>query len=111
MRVAINGRIVIRDVAFIDNGPDDLHHGLVRINREQMWVMPMPQVESLSLLKYSCALNYKDQYQDYGPLVCTGCRVEKQGEYESCLGGQWLKVDSHGHLEPSPAPNPEPKAP
>lgn len=39
-RVYINrsGRVVIRDVGFVDNGPDEFHHGLVRINRDEMWV-------------------------------------------------------------------------
>jgi hypothetical protein len=112
-RVYINrsGRVVIRDVAMMDNGLDDFHHGLVRINRDQMWGFADPSGRIVVPVKYSCALNYKDQNQDYGPLVCTGCRVEKQGEYESCRGGQWFKVDSHGQLEPAPAPNPEPKAP
>lgn len=112
-RVYINrsGRIVIRDVAFIDNGPDDFHHGLVRINRDQMWGYADPSGHIVVPVKYSCALNYKDQFQDYGPLVCVGCRVEKKGEYDFCLGGHWFQVDTHGHLEPAPAPNPEPKAP
>jgi len=105
------GRIVIRDVATIDNGPDDFHHGLVRINHDQMWGYADPSGRIVVPVKYSCALNYKDKYQDYGPLVCSGCRLEKQGEYTSCLGGQWFQVDIHGHLEPAPSPVPESKTP
>jgi hypothetical protein len=112
-RVYINhsGRIVIRDVAMIDNGPDDFHHGFVRINRDEMWGYSDPSGRIVVPVKYSCALNYKDQYQDYGPLVCSGCRLEKQGEYGSCLGGQWFQVDSHGHLKPASSPVPDPKTP
>ena len=38
-RVYVNrtGRIVIRDVAFMDNAPDEFHHGLVRIEHEGKW--------------------------------------------------------------------------
>src|SRR6185437_14578685 len=38
-RVYINrsGCVVIRNVALMDNGPDEFHHGLVRVNREAMW--------------------------------------------------------------------------
>jgi len=112
-RVYINraGRVVIRDVAFIDNGPDDFHHGLVRINRGDLWGYADPSGRIVVPVEYSCALNYKDSHQDYGPLVCTGCRVERKGEYESCLGGHWFHVDNHGQIRPAPAPNPEPKAP
>ena len=31
-----SGRIVIREVAFMDNAPVDFHHGLVRVNRGEM---------------------------------------------------------------------------
>jgi hypothetical protein len=105
-RVYINrsGRIVIRDVAFMDNGPDDFRHGLVRINRDQMWGYADPAGRIVVPLKYSCALNYKDKYEDIGPLVCVGCRIHLQGDYHVCAGGTWFHVDSHGGLAPSPRP-------
>jgi hypothetical protein len=105
-RVYINrsGRIVIRDVAFIDNGPDDFHHGLVRINRDQMWGYADSSGRIVVPVKYSCALNYKDKYDDVGPLVCVGCRMEQQGDYHACVDGSWFHVDAHGRLKPSPRP-------
>lgn len=105
-RVYINrsGRVVIRDVALMDNGLDEFHHGLVRINRNQMWGYADPSGRIVVPLKYSCALNYKDKYQDIGPLVCVGCRVEQQGDYEACVDGTWFHVDGHGNFESSPRP-------
>jgi len=99
-----NGRIVIRDVAWIDNGPDDFHHGVVRINRDGKWGFADPSGRMVVPAKYSCATNFRDQFQDYGPLVCVGCRMERRGEYESCLGGQWFHADSHGQLTPAHGP-------
>jgi hypothetical protein len=105
-RVYINrsGRIVIRDVAFMDNGLDDFHHGLVRINRDGMWGYADPSGRNVVPVKYSCALNFKDKYDDIGPLVCVGCRIEQQGDYQACVEGTWFHVDRHGNLAPSPHP-------
>jgi hypothetical protein len=105
-RVYINrsGRIVIRDVAFMDNGLDDFHHGLVRINRDEMWGYADPSGKTVVPMKYSCALNFKDKYDDIGPLVCVGCRFEQQGDYHACVEGTWFHVDRHGNLAPSPRP-------
>jgi hypothetical protein len=99
-----SGRIVIRDVAIMDNGPDDFHHGIVRINHDQMWGYADPSGQIVVPVKYSCTLNYKDKYQDIGPLVCVGCRIEQQGDYRACVGGNWFRVDGHGNLAPSPGP-------
>jgi hypothetical protein len=106
-----SGRIVIRDVAYMDNFPAEFHHGLVGIKRNGMSGYADPSGRIVVPPKYSCALNHQDKDDDIGPLVCVGCRIEQEGEYHACLGGQWFKVDSYGHLEPAPSPNPEPKAP
>jgi len=98
-RVYINrsGRVVVRDVGFMDNGPDEFHHGLVRINRDGMWGYADASGRIVVPVKYSCATNL----EDIGPLVCVGCRIEQQGEYHACLDGNWFQTDSHGHLTPS----------
>ena len=98
------GRIVIRDVAVMDNGVDEFHNGLVRIYSNQMWGYADPSGRIVVPVKYSCALNYKDKYDDIGPLVCVGCRMEQQGDYHACVDGTWFHVDAHGKLEPSPRP-------
>ncbi|HKF47988.1 MAG TPA: hypothetical protein VKB38_11575 [Terracidiphilus sp.] len=99
------GRLVIRDVAFIDNGPDAFHHGLVRIERDHKYGFADPSGHIVVPMEYSCALNYADQYQDVGPVVCVECRIEQQGEYHACLGGKWFRTDRHGHLTSTPAPS------
>lgn len=101
-RVYINrsGRIVIRNVALMDNGPDEFHHGLVRVNCEAMWGYADPSGRIVVPVKYSCAINT----EDIGPLICVGCRVEQMEEYHACRGGNWFKVDPKGHLARSHAP-------
>ena len=101
-----SGRVVIRDVAMMDNGIDDFHHGLVRINRGRMWGYADPLGRIIVPLKYSCALNYKDKDEDIGPLVCVGCRIEQQGDYQACVGGTWFHVDSRGSVASAPSPQP-----
>ncbi|MGB6160106.1 MAG: WG repeat-containing protein [Acidobacteriaceae bacterium] len=107
-RVYVNrtGRIVIRDVAFMDNAPDEFHHGLVRIEHEGKWGYADPTGKIIVPTQYSCALNYqnKDMHTDIGPLLCVGCRIEQQGDYKGCFGGKWFLTDSHGNLTPAPRP-------
>jgi hypothetical protein len=47
------GRIVIRDVSFMDNAPDEFHHGLVRIDRDGKWGFADPTGRIIVPLKYS----------------------------------------------------------
>ncbi|HTW80724.1 MAG TPA: hypothetical protein VME23_14355 [Terracidiphilus sp.] len=100
-----SGRIVIRDVALVDNGPDNFHHGLVTIERDGKYGYADPKGRIVVPMKYSCAINFRDQYSDVGPLVCVGCRIERQGEYGECLDGQWFRTDEKGSLTPSKPPN------
>jgi hypothetical protein len=100
-----SGHIIIRDVAFIDNGPDDFHHGVVRIERDGKYGYADPRGRIVVPMKYSCAINFRDQYSDVGPLVCVGCRTERQGEYTACLDGQWFRTDKSGNLTPSKPPD------
>ena len=69
-RVYINraGRIVIRDVAFMDNAPDEFHHGLVRINRDGMWGYADPTGRIIVPVKYSCAINEVDTSRNAGDM-------------------------------------------
>jgi hypothetical protein len=95
-----SGRIVIRDVGFMDNAPDEFHHGLVRINRNEMWGYADTSGRIIVPVKYSCAINL----EDIGPLVCVGCRIEQEGEHHACLDGHWFHTDSHGRLTSSHSP-------
>jgi hypothetical protein len=99
-RVYVNraGRVVIRDVAFMDNAPDEFHHGLVRIERDGKWGYASPTGRIVVPLEYSCALNYKDQHSDVGPLLCVGCRATRQGDHDACSGGKWYRINTKGQL-------------
>ena len=101
-RVYINrsGRIVIRNVALMDNAPDEFHHGLVRVNREGMWGYADPSGRIVVPVTYSCAINFKD----IGPLICIACRMEQMDDHQACHGGKWFQTDASGHLTPSHAP-------
>ena len=101
-RVYINrsGRIVIRNVALMDNGPDEFHHGLVRVTDEAMWGYADPSGRIVVPVKYSCAINT----ETVGPLICIGCRMEQMGEHQSCNGGNWFHADASGHITRSHAP-------
>lgn len=105
-RVYVNhaGRIVIRDVALMDNAPDEFHHGLVRIERDGKWGYSDSSGHVIGPLAYSCALNYEDRSQDHGPLLCEGCQYEQVGEYHVCRGGKWFRTDSRGNLTPTTPP-------
>lgn len=104
MYVDHNGRVVVRDVALIDNGPDDFHHGLVRIMHDGQYGYADPSGRIVVPEKYPCAFNLTDEYTDIGPLVCVGCRTEKHGEYQACLDGTWFRADREGHLTPAKSP-------
>jgi hypothetical protein len=55
-RVHINrsGRIVIREVAFMDKAPDDFHHGLAPVNRGEMSGFADATGRIAVPVKYSC---------------------------------------------------------
>lgn len=105
-RVYVNrgGRIVIRDVAMMDNVPDAFHHGLVRIERDGKWGYADASGRIVVPITYSCALNYKAQDRDIGPLLCVGCSAVQEGEHQACSGGKWYRTDSKGKLTPTRAP-------
>lgn len=105
-RVYINqtGRIVIRDVALIDNAPDEFHHGVVRIERDGKWGYADPSGQIIVPMQYSCALNSQDQNTDVGPLICFGCHPKQVGECKDSEDGQWFLVDAQGSFTPTTHP-------
>jgi hypothetical protein len=88
----------------MDNATDEFHHGVVRLERNGRWGYADSSGQIIVPMQYSCALNYKDQYTDIGPLICNGCRSELHGEYKDCAKGQWFLVDGHGNLTPTTRP-------
>ncbi len=94
------GRIVIRDVAMMDNMADQFHHGVVRLKRGEKYGFADPTGRIVVPIRYDGAMNS----DEYGPRVCAGCRVERDGEYSVFTGGRWFDVDIGGRLHEIPAP-------
>lgn len=91
------GLIVVQDIATMDNGPSEFHHGLVRIVKAGKWGLSTPQGTLIVPPKYDGMLDYQE---GTGWLVCSGCHVgpEKGSEYSFFTGGKWAWLDRHGKV-------------
>ena len=98
------GLIVVRNVATMDNGANEFHHGLVRITKDNKWGLADIQGRMIVPLTYDGLLDYQ---ADVGWLACTGCKYVKHGEYGSFQSGNWVRLDRRGKVgsptEPPPA--------
>jgi hypothetical protein len=105
-RVYVNhtGKVVIRDVANYDNGVDEFHHGLVRIERDGKYGFADPKGRVVLAAQYICAMNYEGVAGDFGPSVYVGGIVVSHGEHSWCEGGKWFKTDLQGKLTPDANP-------
>lgn len=103
------GLIVVRNVAVMDNGANEFHHGLVRVTKDNKWGLADIRGRMIVPLTYDGMLDYQ---ADSGWLACTGCRNVKQGEYAYFQGGSWVRLDRRGKVRspaepPLPARNPK----
>ena len=105
-RVYVNraGRVVIRDVANYDNGVDEFHHGLVRIERDGKYGFADEKGRIVLPAQYICAMNYVGVAGDFGPSVYVGGTVVSHGEHSWCEGGKWFRIDKRGKLTPDRNP-------
>jgi WG containing repeat len=105
------GRIVVRNVATMDNGPNAFHHGLVRIMRDGKWGLVDVRGKIVTPLTYDGMLDYQD---GKGWLACSACHEETgpDGEYKWFNGGTWIWLDRRGRLmgKAQEPPTPEPGA-
>jgi len=88
------GRIVIRDVSMMDNGADEFHHGLVRLQRGEKYGFADPKGRIVIPVHYDGAMNTDED----GASVCVGCKVQQSGEHSFFTAGQWFAVDARGRL-------------
>ena len=88
------GRIVIRDVATMDNGADDFHRGLVRLQHGAQYGFADPTGRIVVPITYDGALNTDED----GPMVCVGCSLKQEGEHSLFTAGRWFTVDAAGRL-------------
>jgi hypothetical protein len=89
------GLIVVRNVAMMDNGANEFHHGLVRVTKDSKWGLADSQGRTIVALTYDGMLDYE---ADTGWLACTGCKYVKQGEYGYFQGGNWVRLDRSGKV-------------
>jgi WG containing repeat len=101
------GWVVVPNVAMMDNGANDFHHGLVRVTSGGKWGLADPHGKLIVPLKYDGGLDYQ---LGQGWLVCSGCHMVTKNEYSWFEGGQWLRLNDRGTVI-GPAPNPTPRTP
>ncbi len=86
------GTIIIRGVPSFENGPEPFRDGLVRFVSENKY----------GFADYRGVVAVPAQYDGAFPFdsghaaVCTGCTIEKEGEYQEIVGGKWHCIDTKG---------------
>jgi hypothetical protein len=106
------GWVIVRDVAVMDNGANEFHHGLVRVTRGGKWGLADTRGKLVVPLRYDGMLDHDPQH---GWSSCTGCRaVQDQWGYHEFVGGQWLRLNARGKvigpMQAPGAPAPQAKA-
>jgi hypothetical protein len=89
------GWVVIPNVAVMDNGANDFHHGLVRVASGGKWGLADSHGKLIVPLKYDGGLDYEP---GKGWLVCSGCRAVTKNEHSWFEGGQWLRLNARGNV-------------
>jgi hypothetical protein len=92
-----HGWVVVQNVAVMDNGANDFHHGLVRVTRGGKWGLADPRGKLVVPLQYDGALDYQPVS---GWLVCKGCHTVTgvEGEYHWFEGGEWFRLNTQGKV-------------
>ena len=92
-----SGRIVVQNVATMDNGPSDFHHGLVRVTYDGKYGLANRHGKLIVPMKYDGMLDYEPKN---GWLACTRCHPEtdSSGEYHHFKGGSWVWLGPHGDV-------------
>ncbi len=89
------GRIIIRGVMVMDNGPDDFHDGLVRYESGKKCGFANQLGKAVVLPQYDGCLNFKKGTAR----VCKGCHsecVDKACENHDYQGGEWVCLNTAG---------------
>jgi hypothetical protein len=93
------GRVVVRNVATMDNGANSFHHGLVRVTLGGKWGLANARGTLVVPLQYDGMLDYEPKI---GWSACTGCHTLTGGEHSWFEGGDWVVLSRIGQvLRPS----------
>jgi len=92
-----NGKVLVRGVAVMDNGPDSFHDGLVRIVKYRKYGFASRDGRIVVPAVYDGALNFEQGLA----AVCQGCKtkcVDPDCEYHSFNGGDWFQINKKGDV-------------
>jgi hypothetical protein len=92
MYVNRRGKVVITGVAWMDNGADDFHDGLVRVVRAGKFGFSNRSGKIVVPAVYDGAFGFKNGVAE----VCKGCSNECEDEHCAFVGGDWLRIDTAG---------------
>jgi hypothetical protein len=89
-----NGQVVVKHVAFLDNGGSPFHHGLVRINLDKRWGLANAAGRLVVPLEYDGIYEFSSGRW----LACKGCKIKQAGEHSFFTGGDWFAIDQLGRV-------------
>ena len=81
------GRVVVSDVATMDNSASEFHDGLVRVTRDHKRGLADTRGRIIVPLKYDGMLDYQ---AGFGWKACTECLTKTDGEHSWFEGGEWV---------------------
>ena len=99
------GLVLVKNVATMDNGPDEIHQGLVRVTRNGKWGLANLHGSFVVPFTYDGMLGYEP---GHGWRACSGCRTVRDGEYSFFQGGTWIQLNRSGKVA---GPAKEPQSP
>src|SRR4030066_629798 len=97
MYVNRKGRVIISEVAAMDNGADDFHDGLVRFPKDNKWGFADVTGKIVVPAIYDCAFNFENGLAK----VRHGCDlkcVDEGCEYFYFSGGEWFYINTRGKI-------------
>jgi hypothetical protein len=92
------GRVLVRNVAMMDNGADGFHHGLVRVTRDGKWGLATTRGRLAVPMEFDGILDPVESDRRWA--ACKGCRTAGDGEHNWFEGGTWYWIDPQGKVTP-----------
>ncbi len=89
-----SGQVIVKNVAFFDNGGSPFHNGLVRVKRDEKWGLANAKGLLVVPLEFDGILEFNSGRW----LACKGCKTQRAGEYSFFTGGSWFAIDQHGRV-------------
>jgi len=92
------GRVLVRNVATMDNGADSFHGGLVRVTRDGKWGLATARGRLAVPMEFDGMLDPHEGERRWA--ACKGCRTAGDGEHGWFEGGTWYWIDRKGSVVP-----------